>query len=85
MHTYRNQLPQASTKTFITDGGLETTLIFHHGYDLPMFAAFDILRKEEGHQVLWDFYKAYVRMALDRRLGFVLESPTWRASRDWGQ
>jgi S-methylmethionine-dependent homocysteine/selenocysteine methylase len=85
MHTYRHQLPQASQKTFITDGGLETTLIFHHGYDLPAFAAFDILRREEGYQVLWDYYKAYVRMALDRRFGFILESPTWRASRDWGQ
>ena len=84
MMAYRNQLPQMSEKTFITDGGLETTLIFNHGYDLPAFAAFDILRHEEGHQVLWDYYKDYVQLARDNHLGFILESPTWRASRDWG-
>ncbi len=85
MSTYRNQLPQTSEKTFITDGGLETTLIFDHGYDLPAFAAFDILRQEEGYQVLWDYYSEYIRLAREKRLGFILESPTWRASRDWGQ
>jgi len=84
MKSYRNQRPQMSDKTFITDGGLETTLIFNHGYDLPAFAAFDILRHEEGCQVLWDYYQAYIRLARDNRLGFILESPTWRASRDWG-
>ena len=84
MSTYRNHLPQTTDKTFITDGGLETTLIFKLGYDLPAFAAFDILRHEEGYQVLWDYYKNYIRLAHDNHLGFILESPTWRASRDWG-
>lgn len=84
MSTYRNQLPQTEEKTFVTDGGLETTLIFHHGYDLPVFAAFDILRREEGYQVLWDYYADYIRLARDHHFGFILESPTWRASRDWG-
>ena len=84
MSTYRNHLPQTTDKTFITDGGLETTLIFKLGYDLPAFAAFDILRYEEGYQVLWDYYKDYIRLAHDNHLGFILESPTWRASRDWG-
>lgn len=85
MSTYRDHLPQTSEKIFITDGGLETTLIFHHGYDLPAFAAFDILSLEEGYQVLWDYFKEYVQLARDKRLGFILESPTWRASRDWGR
>ncbi len=31
MHTYRNRLPQLSGDVFLTDGGLETTLIFHDG------------------------------------------------------
>jgi S-methylmethionine-dependent homocysteine/selenocysteine methylase len=84
MSTYRKQLPQTTDKTFITDGGLETTLIFRYGYDLPAFAAFDILRHEEGSQVLWDYYNDYIRLAHDHHLGFILESPTWRASRDWG-
>jgi S-methylmethionine-dependent homocysteine/selenocysteine methylase len=48
MSKYRHQLPQLSDKTFITDGGLETTLIFHHGFDLPEFAAFDLFKLSSG-------------------------------------
>jgi S-methylmethionine-dependent homocysteine/selenocysteine methylase len=84
MSTYRNQLPQTAEKIFVTDGGLETILVYQQGYELPEFAAFDILRREEGYQVLWDYYKKYIHLARDNNLGFILESPTWRASRDWG-
>jgi len=85
MNTYRDHLPQMSEKTFITDGGLETTLVFHHGYDLPAFAAFDVLKKEEGYQVLWDYFAEYAHLARGNNIGLILESPTWRASRDWGR
>jgi S-methylmethionine-dependent homocysteine/selenocysteine methylase len=44
MAKYRNQLPQLSDEIFITDGGIETTLIFHEGLELPDFAAFHLLR-----------------------------------------
>jgi len=84
MNKYRDHLPQLSDKLFITDGGLETTLIFIHGYDLPAFAAFDMLRREEGYQVLQDYFEPYIQLALKNGLGFILESSTWRASRDWG-
>ena len=30
---------------FLTDGGIETVLIFHEGLDLPAFAAFDAARR----------------------------------------
>ena len=85
MSTYRHHLPQLSDKWFITDGGLETTLIFEQGYELPAFAAFDMLRREGGEQVLKDYYLPYIQLAKKNQLGFVLESPTWRASRDWGR
>ena len=32
----------------LTDGGIETVLIFDRGIDLPCFAAFDLLRTAEG-------------------------------------
>lgn len=85
MNTHRQQLPQLTTQPFLTDGGLETTLIFHHGYDLPAFAAFDLFRKPEGYAVLRDYYLDYLRQARAHGTGFILESPTWRANRDWGR
>ena len=85
MNTYRHHLPQLSDKWFITDGGLETTLVFEKGYDLPAFAAFDMLRRDGGAQVLKNYFEPYIQLAKKNQLGFVLESPTWRASRDWGR
>lgn len=85
MSIYRNQLPQLASTPFISDGGLETTLIFHHGYELPDMAAFDLLTQKDGYEVLREYYKPYIHLARTHRLGFILESPTWRASRDWGR
>ena len=79
----RTSLPQLGDRLFLTDGGLETTLIFHEGVDLPHFAAFDLLRREEGAAVLRRYFKRYVSLAAELGLGTVLESPTWRANPDW--
>ncbi|MGE0062449.1 MAG: homocysteine S-methyltransferase family protein [Xanthobacteraceae bacterium] len=80
---YRARLPQTASKIFLTDGGMETTLIFHEGLELPLFMAFPLLDDERGHRHLRDYYRRYCKMAATAGLGFVLESPTWRANRDW--
>lgn len=85
MSKYRDRLPQLSDKFFITDGGLETTLIFHQGFKLPQFAAFDLLKDAFGYEALAKYYRSYAQLAQQDRVGFILESATWRASRDWGQ
>lgn len=82
---YRNDLPQLSGDLFLTDGGIETTLIFHNGFDLPEFAAFDLLKHDKGRQALVDYYKTYAGIARAQGVGFILESATWRASQDWGR
>ena len=69
---------------FVTDGGLETDLIFHHGFDLPEFAAFPLLDDEHGRSVLADYYAAYAAIAADHGVGLQLDTPTWRANPDWG-
>lgn len=78
-------LPQLSGGLFLTDGGLETTLIFHEGIDLPHFAAFMLLRDEAGRATLRRYYEAYLDIAAAEGVGFILEAPTWRASPDWAQ
>jgi len=84
MSKYRRCLPQLGDRLFLTDGGLETTLIFHDGLDLPCFAAFDLLRDETGVAVLRRYYERYVALARAHDVGVVLEAPTWRANADWG-
>jgi S-methylmethionine-dependent homocysteine/selenocysteine methylase len=80
----RAQLPQLSGRTFITDGGMETDLIFRAGLELPHFASFVLLENERGVQTLRDYYLPYIEIARDQRVGIILDTPTWRANADWG-
>ena len=82
---YRDHLPQLDGELFLTDGGLETELIFHDGIELPAFAAFDLLKDIEGTERLRRYYERYAELARERGLGLVLESPTWRASPRWAR
>ena len=84
MPKYRTNLPQNSDRVFLSDGGLETILIFHDGFDLPYGEAFTLLDSEKGMRRLRDYYRQYATMAARAGVGFILESPTWRANRDWG-
>ena len=68
----------------LTDGGIETVLIFDRGIELPSFAAFDLLRTPEGTAELRGYYEPYLRIAREHGLPFVLSAPTWRSSPDWG-
>ncbi|MGH7367545.1 MAG: homocysteine S-methyltransferase family protein [Candidatus Rokuibacteriota bacterium] len=85
MAQYRSALPQLGGGLFLTDGGVETTLIFHEGLDLPDFAAYDLLRRPEGEAALQRYFRAYAEIARRFGVGLVLESATWRASHDWAE
>lgn len=84
MSKYRQHLPQLDDRFFMTDGGLETTLIFHEGIDLPHFASFDLLKDEAGTRLLENYFRRYAAIAREHECGAVLEAPTWRANPDWG-
>lgn len=85
MSKYRFDLPQHRGGVFLTDGGMETTLIFQHGLDLPHFAAFVLMDSADGRAHLKRYYESYLAIARDNGTGFVLDSPTWRANADWGE
>ncbi len=77
-------LPQLSGEVFITDSGLETDLIFNEGFELPEFAAFVLLDDPRGTAALAAYFRRHVDIAVRHGCGVILETPTWRASRDWG-
>lgn len=78
-------LPHQTADLFLTDGRLETSLIFLEGVALPYFAAFDLLKHSEGRNRLKNYYRRYLQIAKDFQTHFVLDSPTWRANPDWIQ
>lgn len=84
MRRYGNRLPQLGNSMFLTDGGMETTLIFHEGLELPLFASFHLLKDDKGRDALRKYYSPFIAIAKSEGVGFILESPTWRSSPDWG-
>jgi homocysteine S-methyltransferase len=70
---------------WVTDGGLETDLLFQRGIDLPEFASFPLVRDPATAQVLESYYRDYAAIAQAAGVGLVLETPTWRANADWGR
>jgi homocysteine S-methyltransferase len=73
----------AGDRIYLSDGGLETTLVFHHGIDLPAFAAFPLLDTDAGRATLRDYFRPYLAAAREQGTGFVLDTVTWRANPDW--
>ena len=62
-----SRLPQLHGRPMVTDGGMETDLIFRHGLDLPHFAAFPVLESAGGRALLEDNHNGYAAIA--RRAG----------------
>jgi homocysteine S-methyltransferase len=81
---YRHDLPLLRGGTFLSDGGMETTLIFHEGVELPHFASFVLLSSAQGRRQLLRYYTCYLEIARRHGTGFVLDTATWRANADWG-
>ncbi|MFK0331621.1 homocysteine S-methyltransferase family protein [Rhizobium sp. NPDC090275] len=85
MAKYRAHLPQIDGGFYASDGGMETTFIFHDGMELPHFASFVMVDDEEGRDRLLVYYRRYLDIARKHRTGFILDTPTWRANADWGE
>jgi homocysteine S-methyltransferase len=77
-------MPSSDT-VVITDGGLETWLLFDRGIDLPAFAAYPLAGTAEGRAVLTEYFTHYVEIAASAGAALELEAPTWRANPDWAE
>lgn len=70
---------------YLSDGGIETWLIYQKQVQLNHFASFELLNHAEGVSILQEYYQPFLELAAKNDLGFVLETPTWRANQDWGK
>ena len=66
MAKYRNALPQLTGGMFLTDGGLETDLIFHEAFEMPLFASFPLLENEAGETALRNYIRAHANRRVIR-------------------
>ncbi|NDV00782.1 homocysteine S-methyltransferase family protein [Pseudoroseicyclus tamaricis] len=73
----------AATRPWLADGGLETSMIYHEGFDLPGFAAYPLLDDARGRAALTRYYAGYVDLAARAGTGFFCDTATWRANSAW--
>jgi homocysteine S-methyltransferase len=67
----------------LSDGGVETFLLFQDGFELPCFAAFPLLDDERGRTALRAYFAPFFDIAARHGLPFVLDTVTWRANPEW--
>ena len=77
-------VPTPGGPGYVSDGGLETDLIHHYGFDLPEFAAFPLVGDEHGRRELIRYYGRVAEVAVRAGARALFEAPTWRANPDWG-
>ena len=70
---HRHNLPQLDGGLFLTDGKDRDHPDLPRGLDLPRFAAFDLLKDDEGTETMRRYFEPYAELARDHGLGFVLE------------
>ncbi|MEM8655052.1 MAG: homocysteine S-methyltransferase family protein [Pseudomonadota bacterium] len=68
---------------YLSDGGLETFLIFDKGYDLPCFSAAVLLDTAQGRADLTAYFERFIGIAKASNRGFILDTATWRAGTAW--
>src|SRR4029078_6258297 len=76
-------VPARRLPQFITDGGIETHLIFNMGVELPHFSAFPLNDSAAGREAIRSYYRDYLRVAKAAGRSFLFATDSWRASSDW--
>ena len=69
-------LPTEAGGFFVTDGGMEPTLIYRDGLELPEFATFPLLDDEAGREALVSYYDSYADLASELGTPIVLDTVT---------
>ncbi len=67
----------------LTDGGIETRIIYEFKRPIGDFEAYQLLADEAGRDILRRVYGGYAQIAVRYSLPIQLGTPTWRASRRW--
>lgn len=85
MRHMTHQLPQLKGQMFVTDGGIETHMIFNEGQDVPDMSVYLLNMSEAGRNKMREYYRAYIPICQKAGQGFLFDTNTWRANPDWGK
>lgn len=82
-HTAATRNYLADSRTYLTDGGFETSMLFLEGFDLPAFAACVLLEDDVARAAMVRYFDRFLAMAETAGTGFVLDTNTWRSGTHW--
>ena len=75
---------QREGQFFLTDGGIETEIMYKWGFELPHFAMYPLLDNPDAMAAMRGMYRRYLDVAARHRLSALMGGLDYRASSDWG-
>jgi S-methylmethionine-dependent homocysteine/selenocysteine methylase len=75
---------QREGQLFLTDGGIETEIMYKWGFELPHFAMYPLLDNPDAMSAVRAMYRRYLDVVAKHRLSALMGGLDYRASPDWG-
>ena len=77
-------LPRVDGTYYLTEGGIETEIMYKYGFELPHFAMFPLLDNPEALTAMKGIWQRSLRAAADNGFNAIMNGVDYRASPDWG-
>lgn len=76
---------QRPDRLFLTEGGIETEILYKWGFELPQFAMYPLLDKPDAMSAIRGMYRRYLDVVAAHGLSALMGGLDYRASPDWGE
>jgi len=76
--------PQEEGRFYLSEGGVETEILYKYGFELPQFAVFPLLDNPEAVSKMQGMYRSYLDVVAKRGMSALIGGLDYRASPDWG-
>ncbi len=76
--------PIGTNEVFLTEGGIETEIMYRHGFELPEFSMLPLLDNPKAVAAIRSVLSQHLDVAAEFGLSFMLTGLDYRASPDWG-
>ena len=77
--------PRLDSKFYLTEGGIETEVLYKRGFELPEFAMFPLLDNADANEYIHGMYCRCFDVAEAYGTGLVITGHDYRASPDWAK
>jgi S-methylmethionine-dependent homocysteine/selenocysteine methylase len=75
---------QQAGRYFITEGGIETEIMYKWGFEMPHFAMFPLLDNPKAADAIKGMYRRYLDVVAKYKQSALIGGFDYRASPDWG-